>query len=481
MEQQATRQSALYPAPGTGAVKRSTVVKLILAGIVFLLMVISFLSDAIENEPSKAVAASGLVVLAMIVGIALILWDVRFGVAIFLVTSALSPRIGTNFRLTDFITPVMILSWGGLVLRGQRATVRTAVSVPILLVSVLMVGSTLYGIGIGMVPDYLSSVYIIGKRLEYFAIFFMALNVIQDKGWARATLAIFLVGALAGAAFSVANAQVDTDLHTRRAVGLDEANYNTFAGFLTIAVGLSLAGALQAKNRLLRPALALLALIFITAMLKSYSREGYVILAVALISLGVLKYRVLLPILAVFAILSPWVLPKSVIQRAMDTITQVKEYNQGDVGSNSFSARISAWNWRLSEWFAKSPIVGTGVGSVGLSVDNEYVLRLCEGGVVGLMAFLLLLASLWRFLARTARALRGTELEPFAYGFLAAFLALIVQGTVAATFTTIRTMEPFWVIAGLLGGAVLAEERRRAEAVETAAQPAIAPAVRRAM
>jgi len=159
----------------------------------------------------------------------------------------------------------------------------------------------------------------------------------------------------------------------------------------------------------------------------------------------------------------------------------VKEYNQGNVGSNSFSARIAAWNWRLSEWFAKSPIVGTGVGSVALSVDNEYVLRLCEGGVVGLIAFLLLLASLWRFLARTARALRGTELEPFAYGFLAAFLALIVQGTVAATFTTIRTMEPFWVIAGLLGGAVLAEERRRAEAIETAAQPAIAPAARRAM
>lgn len=463
MKQDATPPATMYPMPGAASVKRSTVVKLVLAGIVLLLMVISFLSGAIENEPSKAVASTSLVVLAMLLGIALILWDVRFGIAIFLITSALSPRIGTNFRLTDFITPVMLLSWGGLVLRGQRPTFRTPVTVPILLVSLLMIGSTLYGLGIGMIPNYMASVYIIGKRLEYFAIFFLALNVIHHRGWARATIAIFLLGALAAAMISLASAQVDTDVHARRAVGLDEANYNTFAGFLTIAVGLSLAGALQAKNRILRPLLAVLALILIGAMLKSYSREGYVILAVALIMLGVLRYRILLPILGVFAVLSPWILPKSVIERAVDTITQVKEYNQGDVGGNSLSARLAAWNWRLSEWFAKSPIVGTGVGSIELSVDNEYVLRMCEGGVLGLLAFLLLLASLWRFLARTARSLKGTELEPFAYGFLAAFVALIVQGTVAATFTTIRTMEPFWVIAGLLGGAVLAEAARAAE------------------
>ncbi|MGC8669456.1 MAG: O-antigen ligase family protein [Chthonomonadales bacterium] len=477
MKQDITPPAMAYPLPGSARLKRSTVIKLILAGILFLLVVISYLSGAIENEPSKAVASTGIVVLAMLIGIALILWDVRFGVAIFLVTSALSPRIGTNFRLTDFITPIMLLSWGGLVLRGQRATLRTPVTVPIVLVSLLMIGSTLYGLGIGMVPDYMAAVYIIGKRLEYFAIFFMALNVIQDRGWARATLAIFLLGALAGAMISLATAQADTDVHARRAVGLDEANYNTFAGFLTLAVGLSLAGALQAKNRILRPALGFLAVVFIVAMLKSYSREGYVILAVALIMLGVLRYRILLPILAISALVSPWVLPKSVIERAIDTVTQVKEYNQGDVGGNSFSARLSAWDWRLSEWFAKSPILGTGVGSIELSVDNEYVLRLCEGGTLGFLAFLILLASLWRFLARTAHALRGTELEPFAYGFLAAFVALIVQGTVAATFTTIRTMEPFWVIAGLLGGAVLAEANRlpapeTAHAEAAPAQPA---------
>ena len=72
-----------------------------------------------------------------------------------------------------------------------------------------------------------------------------------------------------------------------------------------------------------------------------------------------------------------------------------------------------------------------------------------ETGLVGLALFLWLIVAVWRTLSRASRAMAGTFTGVLATGTLAALVALLTQAWAAASFGTIRTMEPWWFLAGL--------------------------------
>jgi hypothetical protein len=389
--------------------------------------------------------------------------DIRFGLAIFLVASALSPRIGSNFRITDLILPMLLVIWAGQILRGGETVFRTSLTFPILLVSLTMVLSTLWGLGIGQVPSPTTALFVVGKRIEYFALFFLALNTVRTKEWGRALLVVFLVGAVCAAIMSFSAADASTGGVQLRGSGMDDGNYNTYAGFLAIAISLAAAAAFQFKLRWLRAVLIAFSIFLMFAMFTSYSREGYILLGVSLLTLGLIRYRLILPLLGLFILASPYVLSESVIITATETVTKVQNADTDDPGSNSLTARYSAWNYRWNGWFVKHPYVGNGVGSIPFTVDNEYLLRMVESGLIGFACFLLLKWSMGRFLYQCMRRLRGTEAEPFAYGLFAAFVALLVQGYVAASFSTIRTMEPFWLLLGGLASLIVFDGYRKPE------------------
>jgi hypothetical protein len=121
------------------------------------------------------------------------------------------------------------------------------------------------------------------------------------------------------------------------------------------------------------------------------------------------------------------------------------------------TARYEAWEYRWNGWFVKQPLIGSGVGSVSLGVDNEYLLRACEVGVVGFLLFVWWLATIWRQ-AKWLRTASGLP-QVLGVGVTAGFVALLIQGTVAASFTTIRTMEPFWFLLGLACASIILTRR----------------------
>jgi hypothetical protein len=129
------------------------------------------------------------------------------------------------------------------------------------------------------------------------------------------------------------------------------------------------------------------------------------------------------------------------------TLTQIQNAKDDDPGRNSLTARYRAWEYRWNGWFLKSPLLGCGVGSVALSVDNEYLLRACEVGVVGFGIFAWWLLSIGLEVRRLQR-FSGLP-QQISAGLGAAFVGLLIQGSVAASFTSIRTMEPFWFLLGL--------------------------------
>jgi hypothetical protein len=191
------------------------------------------------------------------------------------------------------------------------------------------------------------------------------------------------------------------------------------------------------------------------AVLGSFSREGYIMLVGAVGSLGFTKQRKLF-LVAVLGLGVVFFVAPPVRENVAHTITQIQNAEHDDPGSNSLTARYRAWTYRWHGWFLKQPLVGCGVGSVALSVDNEYLLRACEVGVVGFSVFLWWLASIGLEVRRLQR-FSGLS-QQISSGLGAAFVGLLIQGMAAASFTSIRTMEPFWFLMGL---AAAAETLRR--------------------
>ncbi|MCL5283849.1 MAG: O-antigen ligase family protein [Armatimonadetes bacterium] len=435
------------------------------------------MANAFASVESSAAALGIIGLVGLVLTAGMIFLDIRYGLAIFLIAASLSPRSASNFRIEDLVVPLLVLAWSWRILYGVRTVARTPMTLPMILVSLAMIVSTLWGLGIGMVPDPLRAGLIIGKRIEYFFLFFLALNTVRTKEWGRALVTAFLVAAVVAGLIGMRTAIGSTSVGAARAVGLDEKNYNTFAGFLLIGSSIALAYAMSAQESWGRRLLYIgsgLFLLIVT--LHTYSREGYVMIAAALVTLGVIRYRKLLPILALVVVAAPFLFPASIIGRFDNTIHKIQNYKTADPGDNSLTARVDAWKYRWNGWIAREPILGCGVGSVAFSVDDEFMLRLAEGGFLGCALFIWLLVAGGAYLFSCARKLRSTDGEPLAYGLLAAYIALLVQSTVAAAWTTIRTMEPFWLLTGVLGSMVAYESYSTAqETVSRKSAPKTSP------
>jgi hypothetical protein len=371
------------------------------------------------------------------------------GLALFVALACISPRTEGNIRLEDMLVPGLFFGWMGRNALGARTRARSMLSTPIILATVTMIGATIAGLMGGTVPEPAQAVFVVGKRLEYYFLFVMAFNVIRTHEEARTVLEAFIVGAVAVAIVSLGHISPDPNTQAR-VQGLDEGNYNTLSGFLVIAIPLAVAGWLHYGDIWQRIGYGISAAIMSVVLLMSYSREGYFILVLALLVLALMRYRALVPALVGVALLGALV-RNPFVERFIEAVEDTRNYKTETVGGNSLTARVSGWEWRWNQHVVNRPLMGAGAGSVPFSVDNEYLLRLIESGTLGLAAFLAVLVTCWRSLRKAALQLRGTNSEPYAWGLLAAFAGLLLQGMVAATFSTIRTMEPFWVLVGVVG------------------------------
>ncbi|MFC1586847.1 O-antigen ligase family protein, partial [Planctomycetota bacterium] len=117
---------------------------------------------------------------------------------------------------------------------------------------------------------------------------------------------------------------------------------------------------------------------------------------------------------------------------------------------SSWSARIETWKKIMPEILSK-PLIGGGKGSVDLGrADNEYILQVAEGGIIGLILFLFIVGRILRKSYRLAKGLRDPWLKGFAMGAFTGTFALLVHAIAATTFTVVRTTVVFYFVAGIL-------------------------------
>jgi O-antigen ligase len=156
-------------------------------------------------------------------------------------------------------------------------------------------------------------------------------------------------------------------------------------------------------------------------------------------------------LMVIFA-LSPYIVPYVAKQRIAYTFTQPAHKDQIQIGKlridTSLSARVTSWQEGLSDWRDR-PILGYGVTGHKF-MDAQYPRILVETGIIGMLAFLWLVHSLFRVGIDNWRGSHDDLLSGLSAGLIAGLVGLLVHAIGANTFIIVRIMEPFWFLTGIV-------------------------------
>lgn len=407
--------------------------------------------------------------------------NIEWGLYILIFSMLLSPEImtgetsessagrGVTLRLEDFLLAVTGLSWfaRNAVKKELGLFLKTPLNKAILFYVLICVLSTGFGIMAGRVEMKTGSLFVL-KYIEYFIVFFMMVNHVKNtEQIKRFVFCMFLtcvIVSIIGIIQIPGGGRVSAPFEGK--IG----EPNTFGGYL-LFIGIVAAGLLaKTEDSKTKRILAVIILCIIPSFLFTQSRTSYLAFIPALMALGFMADRrvIIIGILLLSFIVSPLFLPKAVKDRIMYTFTQPERKGQVKIGTirldTSTSARLVSWKEALHDW-TKHPFLGYGVTGYQF-VDAQFPRVLVETGILGLIAFLYLLFSIFKVAVNNLKQLKTPYFQGLGIGFLAGFVGLVVHSIGANTFIIVRIMEPFWFFVGIMI-VMPAMERQQAEQTQT--------------
>jgi hypothetical protein len=448
------------------------------------LIVVLLLAPIIALVASEAQFTTIGVIAAAIVLLLVVLWSAEATFYVLIFSMLLSPEFivgslggpsqavaarGITLRLDDYIIFIISLAWLIRLAVYKEASLlrRTPLNGPIFAYIGFSALVTLWGALIGNL-SLLTGIFFVLKYLEYAFIYFLVVNYVRDLDQVRRLMVAVLITAVLISIIGIA--QIPSGHRVTAPFEGDAGEPNTLGGYLVFIMAFGLA-ALGRTNRARERLLWLAVVGLMTLPLAyTYSRTSWLAF-VAMLAATVILSRdkaIFLSLIAVALIVFAVSPPQNLIERAAYTLSSQRQSMvfMGYTIEPSAAARLQAWV-TAGRALADNPFTGAGVTGAGL-IDAQYPRVIAETGVIGFMLFIWLL---WR-LAANGVELRGestSETETIlANGFLAGLCGLIVHGIGANTFIIVRIMEPMWLMAGLVGAALLL----RRDAEEAAAEPA---------
>jgi O-antigen ligase len=306
------------------------------------------------------------------------------------------------------------------------------------------------------------------KYIEYFIVFFMVINHVKDEEQVKRFIFCLFLTCFITAIIGIL--QIPGGDRVSAPFEGETSEPNTFGGYL-LFIGCIAAGILsKTQNHKIKKLLIFFIIVMILPFLFTQSRSSYLALIPACMTIGfMVKRRIIILGLIIISIsLSPLFLPAPVKNRILYTFTQPEGSGQVTIGDirldTSTSARLVSWREALKDWF-KQPILGYGVTGYTF-VDAQYPRVLTETGILGFIAFMYLLFSIFKLAVNTLRNVTTPHFKGLCIGFMAGYIGLLVHALAANTFIIVRIMEPFWFFVGIV--AVLpALERQRVTQVQT--------------
>lgn len=182
--------------------------------------------------------------------------------------------------------------------------------------------------------------------------------------------------------------------------------------------------------------------------LYTYSRGAWMAYLIGIGLAGMLRHRLILVIMIIAALFSPFWLPRSVIDRYNMT-----ENEEGQL-EESAQSRPVFWATAIKMWH-ESPIIGNGIGSfkdrVGMDTHGVYHRTLAEQGAIGFAIFVWVWATILFMSGRLW--LKGAIPEDRQYGFalLVATVALMVANIFGDRITHLPMIGQYWILVGIGG------------------------------
>jgi O-antigen ligase len=362
---------------------------------------------------------------------------------------------GLTIRLDDILLLAIGMSWlvKMAVYKELGMVLRTPLNRPILMYIAACVVATLIGLAFGRVRPEAGLLYTM-KYIEYFFIYFMVVNNLQTQVQAKRYLIAALLTCCIVGLYAIA--QIPSGVRASAPFEGEIGEPNTLGGYLVLMFSLAAGLALFVRETRLKILLGALGVLILVALSATLSRSSYLALGASLLALiAFSRKRVVLLLGVTFLVaLSPFILPDRVIHRVDETFARQPgdEQAQVQVGrvmlDTSTSARLISWKTSTEDWL-KHPLFGYGVTGYGF-IDAQYFKVLVETGIVGTLAFLYLLSSLWLRMMDAYRTVTTPWTRGLVLGFLAGYIGLLVHAIGANSFIIVRIMEPFWLIAGLI-------------------------------
>jgi O-antigen ligase len=235
---------------------------------------------------------------------------------------------------------------------------------------------------------------------------------------------------------------------------------NVLGGLLILVISLTIPQ-FVAQRPLLRkiwvaPMLATMAL----CLLLTFSRGAFAAIAAIAVFLGALRYRRLLLVIALVAIVI-LILPQTqeylqhfragILIEDRATLMRLGEYKDA-------LTLISRYPW-FGVGFGGTPSIDLYIG-----VSNVYLLMAEEMGLIGLSSFLLIMGVFFAYAWSAWRRMEtDSEVEPILLGLMMALLGAMVGGIVDHYFFNLdfpHSVSLFWLYVGLVVVAIKIGERR---------------------
>ncbi|MBU4304920.1 MAG: O-antigen ligase family protein [Candidatus Omnitrophica bacterium] len=359
-------------------------------------------------------------------------------------------------RADDVMLFVVFLGWMARMAVNKELGVTkvTPLNQPIVIYVFICIISTLFGILLGTVR-WKESIFYVLKYCEYFLLYFMVVNILKDrkqiKSFVYAMLGVGLVISIYAWFMHFSGAERVTAPFEGKS-----GEPNTLGGYLTLMMMVTTGIILNSSSFREKLILSLGMCVSFPALLFTLSRSswfGFIPAYLVLMFLSRRGKQMLLIVSLLFIMLFSVIFPKYVYQRISYTFSdQTKRTVLGKkiTMDESAAARVDTWKDSIRHW-ARSPILGNGAGSAGSVVDNQYMRVLIEVGIVGTVAFFLLLLAITRSAFKSLSELREDNFgHGLTAGFIAGFVSLLVHSFAAATFILIRIMEPFWFLLAIV-------------------------------
>ncbi|OGE64905.1 hypothetical protein A3I48_03345 [Candidatus Daviesbacteria bacterium RIFCSPLOWO2_02_FULL_36_7] len=114
----------------------------------------------------------------------------------------------------------------------------------------------------------------------------------------------------------------------------------------------------------------------------------------------------------------------------------------------SFEIRYKIEWPRAITAFIKNPFLGTGYSSINIATDNDFLRSLGEVGILGTLAFSLILLSIWKTIFQGLRN-EDKVIKYFSAGTLSMIIVFLINGTFIDVFEASKVASLFWMMLGL--------------------------------